>query len=414
MGWPERAKSHNGNDAMDEQHVLNYINTREDALLQFLRDLVATPSPTPPGDERAVAARIQQELASLQLGEAQIIAAQPERPNLLLKIKGAHPGPTLVLNGHTDTKPMGNREEWTHDPYDPVIKDGKLFGLGSTDMKGAVAAMVYATAAVAQVTGEMKGELHLLASADEEGGSELGARYLAAGGHIAADAILIGEPSGVRHELECIALDSRGICCFRIRVHGDQMHSSLSDEFAATNASVKAAELICRLAHDFKQPGATMNAGVTLEGGVFFGVVPGLAEFGCDLRVPPGSTREQTHAELESWLKQQLRQDPDLRAELVWESVPSTWIEPVSFPHEHPLVAALQAACGEVLPQVPPIGCFPAATDAPWFVSAGIPTIPAFGPGLLPLAHSPDECVEVSSIFACARIYALAALNYLT
>ena len=344
MGWPERAKSHNGNDAMDEQHVLNYINTREDALLQFLRDLVATPSPTPPGDERAVAARIQQELASLQLGEAQIIAAQPERPNLLLKIKGAHPGPTLVLNGHTDTKPMGNRDEWTHDPYDPVIKDGKLFGLGSTDMKGAVAAMVYATAAVAQVKGEMKGELHLLASADEEGGSELGAKYLAAGGHITADAILIGEPSGVRHELECIALDSRGICCFRIRVHGDQMHSSLSDEFAATNASVKAAELICRLAHDFKQPGATMNAGVTLEGGVFFGVVPGLAEFGCDLRVPPGSTREQTHAELESWLEQQLRQDPDLRAELVWESVPSTWIEPGKLPARSPACSGI-ASC---------------------------------------------------------------------
>ncbi len=399
---------------MNEQVVLDYLSAREDALLQFVRDLVATPSPTPPGDERAVAERIQQELDLLQLGKAEVIASQPERPNLLLKIKGSAPGPTLVLNGHTDTKPTGNRDEWKNDPFDPVIQDGKLFGLGSTDMKGAVAAMVYATAAVAQVSGELAGELHLLASADEEGGSEQGAKFLAANGHVNADGILIGEASGIRRELEYIALDSRGICCFRIRVHGDQMHSSLSDEFEAANASVKASELICRLAQDFKRPGMTINAGVTLEGGVFFGVVPGLAEFGCDLRVPPGSTKQQTHAEIEAWLEQQLRQDPELRAELVWESIPSTWIEPVNFPRNHPLAAALQDACADVLPEAPPIGCFPGATDAPWFVAAGIPTIPAFGPGRLPLAHSPNEHVEISSIFACARIYALTALNYLT
>ena len=399
---------------MNKQLVLDYLNAREDVLLQFVRDLVATPSPTPPGDERAVVERIQQELIALQLGEAEIIASQPERPNLLLRVKGAAPGPTLVLNGHTDTKPTGNRDEWKNDPFDPVIQDGKLFGLGSTDMKGAVGAMVYATAAVAQVSGELAGELQLLASADEEGGSEQGAKFLAANGHISADAILIGEACGVRHELECIALDSRGICCFGIRVHGDQMHSSLSDEFDATNASVKASELICRLAQDFKRPGMTINPGVTLEGGVYFGVVPGLAEFGCDLRIPPGSTKQQIHAELESWLEQQLQQDSDLRAELVWESIPSTWIEPVNFPRNHPLATALQDACADVLPEAPPIGCFPGATDAPWFVAAGIPTIPAFGPGRLPLAHSPNEHVEISSVFACARIYALTALNYLT
>ena len=83
------------------------------------------------------------------------------------------------------------------------------------------------------------------------------------------------------------------------------------------------------------------------------------------------------------------------------------WIEPINFPRDRRLASALNDAAGAVLPQPPPVGCFPAATDAPWFVAAGIPTIPAFGPGLLPLAHSPGECVEIASI------YALTAVNYL-
>lgn len=397
-----------------EQRLLDFIGAHESELLKFTRDLVATPSPTPPGDERAVAKRIQHELDTLGLGKAEVIAAKPERPNLLLKVKGARPGPVLVLNGHMDTKPAGNRAEWKRDPYDPAVEDGKLYGLGSTDMKGAVAAMVYATAAVSQVRAELAGELHLLPCADEEGGSAFGAKFLAEKGHVRGDAVLIGEPSGIRRELESIALDSRGICCFGIRVRGDQMHSSLSDEFHAVNASVKASELVCRFVGEFKHEGMTVNAGVTLEGGVFFGVVPGLAEFGCDLRVPPGSNEQGIRDEIEAWLEQQRQRDPKLRAEVVWEIPVSTWIEPVRFPRDHPLATALQRACASVLPEPPAIGCFPAVTDAPWFAAAGIPTIPAFGPGLLPLAHSPRECVEVSSLFACARIYALAALDYLT
>jgi len=398
-----------------EKTILEFISAREDAMLQFTRDLVATPSPTPPGDERAVAERVQGELTSLGLGQADVLAAKPERPNLLLKVKGGKPGPTLVLNGHMDTKPAGNLDEWKNDPLDPVIEDGKLYGLGSTDMKGAVSAMVYATAAVAQVSDQLAGELHLLPSADEEGGSALGAKFLAADGRIRADAILIGEPTGIRRELEYIALDSRGILCFRICVHGDQMHSSLSDAFNAVNASVKACELATRFAQEFKAEGMTVNVGVTLKGGVFFGVVPGLAEFGCDLRVPPGFTEDGTHTMVEEWLEKQRRRDPDLRVEVEWDLPPRIWLEPVTFPRDNPLATALPRACAKILPEAPPpIGCFPGATDAPWFDAVGIPTVPAFGPGLLPLAHSPNECVEIASIFACARIYALAALEYLT
>jgi acetylornithine deacetylase len=304
--------------------------------------------------------------------------------------------------------------KWNTNPFDPVLRDGALFGLGSTDMKAAVAAMVYATAAIAAVGESISGELQLLLSADEEGGSTFGVKYLASQGMLQADAALVGEPSGIRRELEYLDLDSRGILCVRIRTYGDQMHSSLSDEFDATNASLKAAELMLQFKKDFKRTGATVNPGVTLSGGVYFGVVPGVAEFGCDIRVPVGSSESVMREEIERWLAGCMRQDPRLRAEAIWSPPPSSWIDPVSFSADHPLAVALQNACARVLPEPPALSCFPGATDAPWFVAAGVPAIPAFGPGLLPLAHSPNECVRVDSIYACAKIYALSALEFLS
>jgi len=394
--------------------ILQFLSQNEDRLLQFTRDLIAIPSPTPPGDERAIAERIQQELDVLKLGRAEVVARQPDRPNLLSKLKGPRSNPSLIYNAHMDTKPVGNRAKWKYDPFDPVINNGTLFGLGAADMKSALAAMVYALAAVRQAESLLQGELQLLLCADEEGGSAFGVKYLAAAGLISGDVALIGEACGIRQELEYLHLSSRGICCFRIRVAGDQMHSSLSEEFRAVNATVKAAELLCRFSREFKLPNTVVNPGVIFQAGVFFGVNPGLAEFGCDLRVPPGANEKAVRSKVESWLKLQHALDPVLRAELVWEPPPSTWIAPVEFPVRHPFVAALTRACEQVLPAAPPIGCFPAATDAPWFFAAGIPTIPAFGPGLLPLAHSPDECVEITSLHACARIYALAAIDYLS
>jgi acetylornithine deacetylase len=396
-----------------EQKIQAFIQAHESDLLGLARDLIATPSPTPPGDERAVADRLQAEFSRLGLGSAQTIAAKPERPNLLLQC-GTGNGPVLILNGHTDTKPPGDLSKWQQDPFDPVVKDGVLYGLGATDMKGAVAALVYATAALAEVLEHStSGQVHLLLSADEEGGSAFGTKYLGSIGRLKGDAALIGEACGIRRELEFIHLASRGICCFRVRVHGDQMHSSLSQEFNAVNASLKAAELLASFAHDFKPPNTIVNPGVTLAGGVFFGVVPGVAEFGCDLRVPPGSSEGATRDSVQAWLDIQRKRDPELHAELLWTSPPTTWIPPVAFPTEHRLAKALRHACQQVLPELPPEGCFPAATDAPWFFQAGVPAIPAFGPGLLPLAHSPNERVEISSLYACSRIYALAGYEFL-
>ena len=108
---------------------------------------MATPSPNPPGDERAVAALVTAKLRELGVRDVETAGASEERPNVLAQA-GRGGGRTLVLCGHLDTKPPGDLNEWHRDPYGAAIVDGELHGVGSGDMKGAVAAMVFAAAAI--------------------------------------------------------------------------------------------------------------------------------------------------------------------------------------------------------------------------------------------------------------------------
>ena len=152
-----------------EEQVLSFLEETADEQLAFARKLIATPSENPPGNEQAVAAVVREQLENLGITDITELALEPERPNLMVRIRGAGDGPTLLLSGHLDTKPAGDMVRWETDPWDPVVRDGDLYGLGSGDMKVAVASMVYAGAAVSRVSG-WGGELQLVFTADEEGG----------------------------------------------------------------------------------------------------------------------------------------------------------------------------------------------------------------------------------------------------
>src|SRR5262249_30127158 len=134
--------------ALRSMTVRDFLRPRRDELVAFARELVATPSPNPPGDERAVAALVTAKLRELGVRDVETAGASEERPNLLARVGGG--GRTLVLCGHLDTKPPGDLGQWRGDPYSAALVDGELYGVGSGDMKGAVAAMVFAAAAVAE------------------------------------------------------------------------------------------------------------------------------------------------------------------------------------------------------------------------------------------------------------------------
>jgi acetylornithine deacetylase len=357
-------------------------------------------------------------MAALGLGRGDVLGAEADRPNLLNRLPGNGSGPSLAFNGHVDTKPVGDaRPEWLSDPLIPEVRNGRLYGLGACDMKAAVAAMTFAAAALRQ-TGRLAGDLVLAFVADEEAGAARGAKWLAPRLQ-AVDACLIGEPSGWEYDWQGLHVASRGLCCFRIVVEGTQMHSSLSDRMPSINASRKMADLLREIddSFDLGQPphplgGApTLNTGVIVDGGVFFGVVPGRAEFACDLRVLPGITEAEVHGALEAWLDAQRDADPQLRATLRFEP-DLGWIAPSEISVGHPLVEATRAAADLVLEQAPPLSVFPGTCDAPWFAQAGIPTIPAFGPGILTCAHGPNEYVELDAVHQAARIYAHTAALY--
>ncbi len=412
---------------MRAETTLARIDARRDDLLVLLDRLVRTPSTNPGGDERAVAELLSSYLRSAGLTDQRVLAKVPERPNLVVRLRGRDRGRVLMLSGHMDTKPVGEdvAHLWRTDPFTPVRADGRLYGLGTADMKGAVAAMAVAAVVLLETGAPLAGDLLLVFTADEEAGGRFGARYLSEETDLGADVGLVGEPSGVLRDWEALCLAARGTLGFRTRVYGTQAHSSLSDRLPAVNAVQKMAVVLDRMArelriemppHRYYPGGVTHNVGVTAEGGVFYGVVPGQAEFRSDLRLPPGITAAEAWRQVNAFVDRLRREDPSLRMDLV-KDLPAGAEDLASSPEvspDEPLVGALLRAARRVLGQAPPLGGFPGATDAFSFhTRAGIPTIPSFGPGLLTVCHGPNEYVAAESVVQAARIYALAALDYL-
>ena len=292
-------------------------------------------------------------------------------------------------------------------------------------MKGGVAAIIYAAAALGAVSPSLRGDLLLALTADEEAGGVYGAIHLVEEHGLQADMAMIAEPCGLTEELEHLCIASRGSLCFRIRVRGTQMHSSTSDIFPSVNASTKMAYVLWRMQrdldiqhdpHPYYPQGPTKNIGVMLKGGVYYGVYPGDAEFCSDIRSLPGMAPAQVARDVENFLDTLRAEDPELSVEMV-EEVNLSKAREMKQPEvtaDEPFVEMLLDASERVTGRrLAPAG-FVGGTDANYFHGyGGIPTVPAFGPGLLPLAHGPNEYVGVESIVQASKMHALAALDYL-
>ncbi len=410
---------------MSEERVLEAVDDRRSDLIEFAQRMVSIPSENPTGSEKEVAEAIHDHMKSLPLDDVQLLSKVPERPNVMGTLKGEGGGKRLLFNGHTDVVPVSDAErpEWKADPYGAEIIDGELYGRGAADMKGPIASMLYAAVALNDAGAGIKGELALAFTSSEETGGNFGARYICEQGWGKADVCIIGEPSGMKKSLDYIAIACRGGASFKIVVHGTQMHNSQSDIRGAVNACLNLSKVLHRMSeelqlhyepHRLYPQGPTINLADTLSGGVDYAIVPGYAEAKNDIRVLPGMSEEQVFKDLRDCLDKIRAEDPKLDVELVPEPGSSGWTSATELSRDHPIVDAVIDSTRKVMGNECQVGGFTGGTDAKHFMTiAGTPTIPAFGPGLLNLAHGPNERVLVEDLINASKVYALTALRYL-
>ena len=346
--------------------------------------------------------------------EVSLREVQPGRPNLIARMGARGRSRSLLLCGHTDTVPPNAVMEI--DPFAGEVRDGRLYGRGACDMKGALAAMAAALAALARHRPEIGGEVRLAAVIDEEHGS-LGAEDLIRSG-LSADGCVVGEPTENR-----VAIGHRGLEWLEAEFIGRATHGGGPGE--GVNAIAAAARFLRlveegllpdlgRRSHPLLGP-PTLNVGV-IHGGDQPNTVPARCTVQMDRRWVPGETVEQVFADLEDLLTRVRAGTPGLTTAL--KRVPggmATMVHgPLETPREHPLVEAGLAAREEVSGERAAPGAFPAWTDAALLSrEAGIPCV-VMGPGHLKQAHSADEWVSVAQVEEAALLYTALALRFAT
>lgn len=302
------------------------------------------------------------------------------------------------------------------------MEGDRLYGLGSGDMKSALAAMLVAASRLAR-NAPSCGRLSLLFTADEENGSAYGAHHVAHSVPLEADGVVIGEPGGIHDDYDRLHLVSRGIARLRLVARGRQGHSSLSDELDTRNAGVDAARVVTKVAdslaldtpenvHGLGGWTPTVNTGMAYRGGVGFGVLPGVMAVDTEVRLLPGMRREAVGKAFTALAERVFRETGgDLRIE--FDQPPNDWLPATLVTPGDPLVEAAREACRAVFGTDPAPAVFPGTTDATWFNAVqGLPTLPALGPGLLRRAHAADEWVSITAVRRAVELYTHLALAY--
>jgi len=228
---------------------------------ELLRRLIRFNTVNPPGAERDAQEYLAAHLSDAGL-ECELLGAEPGRPNLLARLRGAEPGPTLCYLGHVDTV-LANPAEWSHDPWSGDLADGFVWGRGALDMKSQVAAEIAAAASLARSGWRpARGELLIAAVVDEETGGELGAQWITQTHpeKVRCD-LLVNEGGGAVFEYE--GRRRYGVCCaekgvFRFTVSTDGVAGHASMPGMGENALLKMGPVLDRLAA--RQPSYELTA----------------------------------------------------------------------------------------------------------------------------------------------------------
>lgn len=371
----------------------------ESKLVELTRKLISIPSPVRGldyGCEGEIATYLYRRLRDSGF-EVQLQNVSEGRPNILGILRGEGGGYNLMLNGHLDTI---ETEGMTVDPYGGEVKDGRIYGRGASDMKGALAAMVVACEAAKESNIRLKGDVIFAGCADEEGRGS-GGEYLARSG-LRADMAIVGEPTGLS-----LGIAHKGLTFIEIKTYGKAAHGSNPN--LGKNAILTMNKIINILNTKYlerlnsrKHPvlGApTFNIGL-IEGGYRPNVVPDSCRIQVDRRIIPGEDYRSVLTELNEILTE-LRAD-DRDAEYQVEAIDWIKCSPMETPKDALIVKTVKENLKLISGIEPEIGGLPYWCDAGSISNImRIPTL-VFGPGDLEQAHSSTESIDITKL----KIYA--------
>ena len=398
--------------------------------MRLAQELVRIPSVT--GDEPAVQERVAQALADAglevdtfeaDLGRLKMHPRFPgmetdrQQARLVAGTLGPRGGRSLILNGHVDVVPPGNRNRWQASPWSGHIQAGRLFGRGACDMKAGVAVAISVAGALAKSGLPLFGRLTVQSVVGEEDGG-LGTFAMIDRGY-RADAAIVLEPTGLR-----LIPAQAGALSFRLRVTGLAAHASVRYQGVSALEKFQVIEnRLRRLERELNQQPPSLFSRYPipyalsigkLRAGEWSATVPDQLECEGRVGVPLGVASSDVRRQLEAAVGEAARQD--------------TWL------HDHPPVVEWfggQFDAAEVDPTLPvfrmlgeahrqELGVDPELDGAPYgsdmrlFVHEGEMPAILYGPGDIRQAHSVDEWISVDEIARAARIVTVAAANYLT
>jgi succinyl-diaminopimelate desuccinylase len=415
--------------------LFTIVEARRDELVELARQLIRFPTVNPPGEAYGPCAEfVGRRLEARGFGVDYVRAHgtpgdndRYPRINMVARREGARPRPCVHFNGHIDVVETGGG--WTVEPFAGVVSDGKLFGRGACDMKGGLAAAIIAVEALFDCGAELPGVLEISATVDEESGGYGGVHYLAERGWFSpprVDHVIIPEPLNV----DRVCIGHRGVWWAEIETHGRIAHGSMP--FFGDCAVRHMNAVIDRFERDLYPQLLQRNTAMP--------VVPaGARHPTLNINSLHGGQAEQSSGYPAPCVPDSCRMVIDRRL-LIEESMPGVKAEvtdildelartragfsysirdifevnPSMADRNGPVARMTAAAIRRVTGRDPEFICSPGTYDQKHIDRVGrLKECIAYGPGLLDLAHKPDEYVVIDDMVTSAKVMALAAWSLL-
>lgn len=396
----------------DQKDLWRYVN--QDFVIELTKALVAIPSHKDVSKQETEVAKYIKTVFEAHQIPAEIVEVEDGRCNVVATLKGRSEGKHLVLNGHLDTVPIYGMKE----ALIPVIKDGNLFGRGTVDMKGPIAAMIAAMIALKNMKTPFEGTVHFAGVIDEEEKS-LGTIHFLENMAYTPDGVIVGEPTDLKL---CVA--HRGLQWIEILIKGKTVHGGNQSE--GLNAISLMGQFIPYIEAEMEKyidqsehpiiGRGSFNIG-TIEGGTQPSTVAGECLMKFDRRWLPSENLEMIMVQVEQIVKTFEQAHPGYK--VTYRSMDES-IMKGDYSHESmdtsvddPVVKSVSKAIEDCTGAEPIITAFPAWSDGGLFHHfKGISTV-VCGPGKLATAHSDEECIEVASLLKGVEVYVQSILTFL-